>query len=213
LDFPHAVSYLSQAAQAAFGPGSREAAVWLDEWAPKLKRQEPEDVLMALRALPTPGPDAAEEHRKARHYLEARVEQMRHARFQERGYPIGSGIVESACKVVVEARLKGSGMHWAGKNVDPLLALRGRLCSAQWTQTWQGITQEWRAEVRRQRKAGRERRRAERAEQQRAAEAEVVTAAPQQEQAKTVVDGRPTEHHPWKQNPLPARARNRRRRL
>src|SRR4029077_18907527 len=112
LDFPHAVGYLSQAAQAAFGAGSREAAVWLDEWAPKLKTKEPEEVLAALRMLPTPTPEAADEQRTALQYLEARAEQMRYARFQQQGYPIGSGIVESACKLVVEARLKGSGMHW-----------------------------------------------------------------------------------------------------
>ncbi len=217
LDFPHAVSYLSQAAQAAFGSGSREAAVWLDEWAPKLKSQEPEDVLTALRALPTSSPEAAEERRKALRYLEARVEQLRYARFQEQGYPIGSGMVESACKLVVEARLKGSGMRWADQNVNPLLALRGRLCSGQWTETWQGIAQEWRAEVHRQRKAGRERRRAKRAEQEQTAEAEAqietVAAAPRQERVKTIVDGHPTEDHPWKQEPLLSQTRASRRKL
>jgi hypothetical protein len=59
LDFPHAVGYLSRVAQAAFGVGSREAAVWLDVWAPKLKTGEPEEVLAAIRTLPTPTPEAA----------------------------------------------------------------------------------------------------------------------------------------------------------
>jgi hypothetical protein len=56
LDFPHAAGYLSQAAQAAFGAGSREAAVWVDEWLPTLKTKTPEEVIAAIRALPTPTP-------------------------------------------------------------------------------------------------------------------------------------------------------------
>lgn len=59
LDFPHAVEYLAKAAQAAFGPGTREASVWLDEWAPKLKKEDPAAVLDALRRLPAPDAEAA----------------------------------------------------------------------------------------------------------------------------------------------------------
>jgi len=113
LDFPHAVGYLSQAAHAAFGAGSREATVWLDEWAPKLKTEEPEEVLAAIRALSAPSAEAATVRRRALRYLCPRLEQLRYAAFGAQGYPIGSGIVESAGKLVVEARLKGSGMHWA----------------------------------------------------------------------------------------------------
>jgi len=70
------------------------------------------------------------------------------------GYPIGRGIVESACKLVVEGRMKGSGMHWAVENINPLLALRGRLCSRQWTQTWPAIQREWHMQVATRRKEG-----------------------------------------------------------
>jgi hypothetical protein len=198
LDFPHAVGYLSKAAQAAFGAGSREAAVWVDEWAPKLKTQEPEVVLGAIRALPTPTPEAATIKRTALRYLKQRQEQIHYAHFQEQGYPIGSGMVESAGKLVVEARMKGSGMHWAPGNVNPLLALRGPLCSGQWQQTWAGIWQAWRVEVVQRRDERRQVRRAKRA----AAEALRPTPPPpapaKPKRAKTIVDGRPTEAHPWK---------------
>jgi hypothetical protein len=39
---------------------------------------------------------------------------------QEAGWPIGSGSVESANKLVVEARLKGAGMRWERQNVNPM---------------------------------------------------------------------------------------------
>ena len=48
------------------------------------------------------------------------------------GWPMGSGAVESGNKVVVEARLKGAGMHWARANVNPMVALRNAICSERW---------------------------------------------------------------------------------
>jgi hypothetical protein len=46
-------------------------------------------------------------------------------------------MVESANKLVVQARLKGSGRHWERKNVNPLLALRNGVWSDRWSATWQ----------------------------------------------------------------------------
>ena len=46
-------------------------------------------------------------------------------------------MVESANKVVVEARLKGAGMHWSRLSVNPLLALRNAVCNDRWAEAWQ----------------------------------------------------------------------------
>ena len=90
-------------------------------------------MLAALLTLPTsraPGPAAAAETARATfEYLAKRWDQIQYAAFLARGFPIGSGSVESANKLVVEARLKGSGMHWARHHVSPLVALRAVLCS------------------------------------------------------------------------------------
>src|SRR5207244_11614820 len=59
--------------------------------------------------------------------------------FQALGFPIGSGAVESANKLGVEARLKGAGMRWAPAHVDPMLALRGLACNDRWDETWPAI--------------------------------------------------------------------------
>lgn len=162
-------------------------------------------MLTAIRALPVPTPEAVEAKRKTLRYLKARQEQIRYAHFQQLGYPIGSGVVESACKLVVEARLKGSrvpagGCHWAPHNVNPLLALRSRLCSGQWTQTWSAIWQAWRAQVCRQRAERRERRRAKHAAHEPASSIEPVALEPKQERVKTIIDGHPTADHPWNQD-------------
>jgi hypothetical protein len=62
-------------------------------------------------------------------YLEKRRAMITYAQFQAQGYPIGSGSVESANKLVVESRLKGAGMPWARPPVNPLVALHAMACS------------------------------------------------------------------------------------
>lgn len=194
LDFPHAVSYLRTAAHAAFGAESPAAAQWLDVWVPRFKTGEPDTILTVLRALPTPTAEAASAKRTAIRYLGRRKAQIRYAQFREQGLPIGSGIVESAGKLVVEARLKGSGMHWASRNLNPLLALRSRLCSGQWEQTWPLIQQQWRHEMRqRQRELRRLRQGAPVAEQPPPASEQ----SPTRQRDKTIRDGHPTSDHPW----------------
>jgi hypothetical protein len=198
LDFPHAVEYLSKAAQAAFGAGTREASVWLDVWVPTLKKGDPDAVLAALRHLPAPTPEAAQVRGSALRYLRSRREQLAYASFQQQGYPIASGIAESACKLVVEARMKGSGMHWERRNVSPMLALRGIACSECWEAAWPRIWAYLRAQVRARRHARWQVRHP----------APPPAPAPPRPQAKErpklVIDGRPTADHPWHDpSPLP----------
>jgi len=73
-------------------------------------------------------------------YLEKREAHMQYPTYQEAGWPIGSGMVESANKLVVEARLKGAGMHWGRQHVNPLLVLRNAVCNQRWQETWQAST-------------------------------------------------------------------------
>jgi hypothetical protein len=201
LDFPHAAGYLSQAAQAAFGAGSREAAVWLDTWLPTLKRGTPEEVLEAIRALPAPTPEARQTRASVLGYLRHRLPLIRYADFQRAGYPLGSGMVESGNKLVVEVRMKGAGMHWARTNVTPMLALRGILCSGRWDAAWLGIWQELGRQTAERRRQGRLRRQAARVEREAQAVAdETLPSTPKRlpPEPKRVVAGRPTEQHRWK---------------
>jgi hypothetical protein len=69
-------------------------------------------------------------------YLQKREAHMQYPTYQEAGWPIGSGSVESANKLVVEARLKGAGMRWHRHNVNPMLVLRNAVCNREWKQTW-----------------------------------------------------------------------------
>jgi hypothetical protein len=212
LDFPHAVEYLTRASHAALGSGmaaTPASKAWLAEQAHALKHDGPEPVLVALRALP------ASEHRDAAlAYLEPRLAQVQYPTFRAAGYPIGSGLVEGANKVVVEDRLKGSGMHWAPASVDPMLALRTVVCADRWDEAWPRIAAHLRS-ADRSRRQQRHRRAVERRAARQAALPSVppidpTPPAPVTLQAaplppKTFVNGRPTNAHPWKRRFLPHR--------
>jgi hypothetical protein len=79
---------------------------------------------------------------KQLNYLRKRAPFMQYPTYQQQGWPIGSGIVESANKVVVQARLKGAGMHWAPAQVNPMLALRTAVCSERWDEAWNETNKE-----------------------------------------------------------------------
>jgi hypothetical protein len=150
LDFPHAAGYVSAAAQAMFGAGTAEASEWLGQHLHRLKHDGPAPVLAALARLPVAEsltPEVAADKRTAAvGYLSARLAQIDYPQFRAAGYPIGSGAVESANKLVVEARLKGSGMHWARAQVNPMVALRALACSDRWAEGWPQIWAQWGAE-------------------------------------------------------------------
>lgn len=149
LDFAHAVEHLGQVAQAHFGSGSAAASEWLGQQAHALRHGDEAQVLSGLAELATRGSaEARELARATRAYLRTRREQIRYQTFAAAGYPIGSGCVESANKLVVEARLKGSGMHWSRAAVNPMLALRTLQANGRWDTEWQLLWESWRQQVR-----------------------------------------------------------------
>jgi hypothetical protein len=57
-------------------------------------------------------------------YLERHQEHIDYARDKELGLPLGSGMVESACKWLIQQRFKGVGMRWSEDGFNHLLHLR-----------------------------------------------------------------------------------------
>jgi len=76
--------------------------------------------------------------RKERKYFENQRERMDYARYQELGLPIGSGVVEAACKTLATQRMKRSGMSW-GDGKQPILTIRSLQQSNRWPRAWQLI--------------------------------------------------------------------------
>lgn len=171
LDFAHAAEYVAKAAQAVFGVGTVETSQWLEVQLHELKHGDPQKVLGKLRGLreelaaQADGGrvrEALEAVTTSLEYLEKRQAQIRYADFLAAGYPIGSGAVESANKLVVEARLKGAGMHWAREHVNPMVALRTIACSDRWEEAWPQISERLREEAKERRERCRPEGKAER---------------------------------------------------
>jgi len=69
-------------------------------------------------------------------YLRKYRRYMNYADKQARGLPIGSGIVESACKQIVSERMKLSGMRWKRAGIQDIMTLRSILLSQTWEKTF-----------------------------------------------------------------------------
>ena len=135
---------------------------------------------------------------------------MQYLLYQQHGWPIGSGMVESANKVVVQTRLKGAGMHWEPTHVNPMLALRTAVCNERWEEAWQDTLDEQRAQV----KSKRLRQAEARVQAQLASfvilllrfhppTPKPLLPAPLLPQPASTLprSSRPSAHHPWKRTP------------
>ena len=108
LDFPHAAEYVCDLGATDGAAGRLVAVADVDRMLHTLNHAGPTLVLERLRPVVAAASDPAAAE-KLLAYLEKRTDQLAYPAFQAAGWPIGSGMVESANKVVVEQRLKGAG--------------------------------------------------------------------------------------------------------
>jgi hypothetical protein len=147
LDFAHAAEHVNAIGEFLHGQHTPESQAWLKECLHCLKQEGPDQLLRKFEKLQRKHPKA-EAISSNLAYLKKRQAQLQYPLFQAQGWPIGSGMVESGNKLVVHARLKGAGMHWAEEHVNPMLALRNILCSDRWQQDWPKIEARLRQQTR-----------------------------------------------------------------
>ncbi len=141
IDFAHAAGYVAKAGKAIWDEESAQFKGWFGDACHRLKHRAPEETLANLRLLQS---KAKSEEQvapidTALFYLQSRLQMLDYPHFRRRGYPIGSGSVESGHKVVVQSRMKGAGMRWAEHNLNSMLSLRDLLCSDRWEEGWRQI--------------------------------------------------------------------------
>jgi hypothetical protein len=218
LDLPHAAAHLGALAAAVWGENSAAARTWQAEQVRTLREHGPAAVLAAVTVLQAADPTNEALAEEAA-YLQRRAAQLEYPDFRAAGWPIGSGVVESANKLVVEVRLKGAGMSWSRGALNPLLSLRNAVCNDRWAEAWATICagQAAARAAQRQRQAGHPV--AERAaapgsaaappgvNQTVVAEGEAILEriAAELEQSRAgaaPVNGKPGPRHPWRHSPL-----------
>jgi len=70
-------------------------------------------------------------------YFSNNRKRMNYAKHVKEGIPIGSGVTEAACKVIIKQRLCASGMRWSIGGAGEIISLRCRLYSdGNWKQFW-----------------------------------------------------------------------------
>ena len=145
-DFWHAVEYLGKAAVVLYRGHPQARKAWLDEACHRLKHESGGAawVLKRLRTLARERPWARDDEdvQKAVTYFanQSGAGRMDYAARVEAHEPIGSGVTEAACKVIVKQRLCGAGMKWTEGGAAVELSLRALSNTPErWGQFWSKV--------------------------------------------------------------------------
>lgn len=143
LDFYHATEYLSKAAQAVFRK-TEDRATWLERACSRLKHNKTGPDVLYKELLEFSLMELSEDKRDllegAITYFKNQKKKMIYARNIEDQLPIGSGVTEAACKLIVKQRLCSSGMRWKESGASAVLSLRClTYTEGRWEQFWQKI--------------------------------------------------------------------------
>jgi Uncharacterised protein family (UPF0236) len=134
-DFFHVSEYLGAAAQTC-RPAQPDQ--WRHTQQRRLRRGDAQKVMAALEdhleAEATPEEEAPV--RNGLRYLNNRLECLDYPRALELGLPIGSGMIESGHRHVLQARLKQAGTAWLSDHADQIAHLRVLRANSRWLSLW-----------------------------------------------------------------------------
>lgn len=148
VDFYHAAEHLKAALDSAYGQTDPKGRAQFEKLR-HLLRVERGGVKKVIRALV---------HLRDKHprrqtidnelwYFRRNRQRMRYAELAAKGYPIGSGVVEAACKTLVTQRLKRSGMRWRHEGGQAILTLRALCQSDRFERGWNLLAATYKAKV------------------------------------------------------------------
>jgi hypothetical protein len=140
IDWWHAVEKLWLIASVLFGEGNEVGGAWVERHKACLWAGDLRPLFHYMRTRYPHGALRPDGLAQPLGYFFHNRHRMHYAHFRRCGYPVGSGAVESACKVVVQARLKQAGMLWSRPGAQAMLALRSTILSDRWTEVWATIS-------------------------------------------------------------------------
>lgn len=144
LDFYHATQYLDRVAKAVHPRSVKAQKIWMDEHCHTLKHDigAAPRLLVAMEAIqPTRlSTTTLKGLQDAITYFRNHQHQMHYAEAISQNLPIGSGVTEAGCKVIIKARLCAAGMKWKERGAAIVLSLRTLSYSqGRWQQFWSKI--------------------------------------------------------------------------
>jgi len=148
IDFYHACEHLKDAFYTAYGQGSTLAHAQFKKYRHILLEdsQGVGRVIRALRHLHSKHP-RRKRIGEVLGYFRGNRRRMAYAEARARNLPVGSGVVEAACKTLVTQRLKRSGMRWRNPGGPAILTLRGLVQSDRFDSGWKMLSETYRTEI------------------------------------------------------------------
>jgi hypothetical protein len=141
LDFPHAAEHVSLLIQALQQGGMDLPSDLLERVLHRLKQRGPRLLMRLLERPPNQVLERPGVHEQVG-YSGKRETLMQYPTYRQQGWPIGSGMVGSTNKVVVQTRLKGAGMLGERRHLNPMHALRNAVCNERGSEAWQEVVTE-----------------------------------------------------------------------
>jgi len=135
LDFYHGSLHLWELGRAYCGGDEQRAKPWVEHRLHQLRHGQEEKVLKEIAGLQLPRGRFGETVRKQKNYFDGQLERMHYKELADRGWPIGSGAVESACRQS-QCRFKRAGQFWTQKGLRHLSALDEARRNGHWDELW-----------------------------------------------------------------------------
>lgn len=137
IDYYHPCERIHQIGRLVFGEGNAAGKRWANKLAEELKSGHIGKIIKRLEELKRCTKQSKEAVKESITYFNNNGHRMNYPAYQEKGYDIGSGIVEGGCKFIIASRLKRSGMRWNTENVNNMIALRTALLNKkEWRLFW-----------------------------------------------------------------------------
>ena len=135
LDLFHVMEYLWLASHCFHRESSLEAERWVERHLNMLLENKVDCVRGLLqRAINGKSLNKTKLEHLAKVYRDFSTnrERMQYGDYLAAGYPIGSGVIEGACKHVIGDRMCGTGMRWEAEGAQPMLDLRVTKLNGEW---------------------------------------------------------------------------------
>ena len=139
LDIIHAVEYLWDAANAVLGERHPDRTAWVRGHLLALLRGQTDEVVASLTAVadePTRSATQRTAIAATIRYYRRNAPYMRYDQYLARGWPIGTGVIESACGHLVKDRMEQAGMRWTKDGAHAILDLRAVRLTDDWDAYW-----------------------------------------------------------------------------
>ena len=135
LDFYHASQHLWDLGRALHADDEAASARWVEPLRHQLRHGGERKVLTQIAALKALAGDAGKVVVREQNYFASHAGRMNYRTIHRRGWPIGSGPVESACRQR-QCRFKRPGQFWTPQGMQHLAALTEARYNNHWDELW-----------------------------------------------------------------------------